>query len=343
MTFLSFQVESQTSFMWQAQLRRYWQHGNQDIDLKICDHRAKFEYEYLGNISRLVVTPVTERCYRILATALHLSMGGATFGQAGTGKTETTKDLSRELGQQCYVLNCSDQMDYKVMAKMFGGGAQTGCWLCLDEFNRIDPEVLSVVATQLKALFTAVLLCSLPANREAQLGCLDPGAPARIAGTFNLDGTEISLVPTVGVFITMNPGYAGRSELPENVKVLFRPCAMTVPDLALVCQNAMISEGFGTARLLSTKYFTLHHLAKDLLSKQDHYDFGMRSVLSTIRASGVLKRKFPDIDESHIIISCVREMTLSKLTAPDRAIYRRLITDVFAQDPTVLVDGSGAT
>ena len=117
------------------------------------------------------------------------------------------------------------------MALIFMGLSQAGAWGCFDEFNRIKIEVLSVVSTQVKICLDAVK--RLKAN------------PANFMFTFDEDSIVMKI--TAGYFITMNPGYAGRTELPENLKALFRSCAMVVPDIVLICENMLMAEGFEEA------------------------------------------------------------------------------------------------
>lgn len=324
-------VEGPLSFMWQQQLRFLWRQENDDVDIRITDFRSKYSYEWIGNTGRLVITPLTDRCYITLTMALRLFLGGAPAGPAGTGKTETTKDLARAMALCCYVFNCSDQMNYQTMADIFRGLCQTGTWGCFDEFNRINIEVLSVVATQIKCIQDAIVYHAVPGNRELKYQALPAGTPPLVVGEFEFMGAadRITLIPTCGFFITMNPGYAGRTELPENLKVLFRSCAMIRPDLKPICENMLMSEGFQQARTLAIKFVTLYDLSSELLSKQFHYDWGLRAVKSVLRVAGILKRAEPDVDEEKVLMRALRDFNTPKIPHHDTPIFLRLINDLF--------------
>ena len=140
----------------------------------------------MGVTSRLVITPLTDRCWLTITGALHIKLGASPKGPAGTGKTESTKDLAKGLGIFCMVFNCSDQIEYRVMTRIFSGVVQSGVWTCLDEFNRINVEVMSVIAQQLGDI------------RQAKLTSSD---------TCFLNDKEMPINSDCGVFITMNPGY----------------------------------------------------------------------------------------------------------------------------------------
>ncbi|TNJ29738.1 IAD-1alpha dynein heavy chain [Giardia muris] len=311
-------VITASSFDWESQLRFYWDRLQDTIVVRQSSNSPiLYSYEYLGLTTRLVLTPLTDRCIITINTALSNFLGGAPAGPAGTGKTESVKDLAKQLGIFCLIVNCSEGMDYRSFGAILSGISESGVWLCCDEFNRIDAPVLSVISGQIKII--QVGLMNL-AKQMAEKG-------TRV-GSILLEGREISLKPTASIFITMNPGYAGRTELPDNLKALFRPIIMTKPDNAIIAEVMFLAEGFLQSRVLSKKMTVLYQLASEQLSKQYHYDFGLRALKSVLVNAGKLKRSDPDANEELLLMQALRDMNLPKFIFEDVPLFMGLINDL---------------
>ncbi|KAL0232167.1 hypothetical protein PCE1_003163 [Barthelona sp. PCE] len=299
-------ISSINDFDWLKQLRFYWE----DDNLKVRQTDAEFTsaYEYLGNAGRLVITPLTDRCYITLTSAMHYSLGGNPQGPAGTGKTETVKDLAKSLAVPAIVFNASDNISAQFVAKFLRGLCSVGAFSCFDEFNRIEIEVLSVIAQQLLTIQNAL--------RSKVESFMFEGKPLSINGNF-------------GVFITMNPGYAGRTELPDNLKACFRPISMMVPDYSLIAEIILYSQGFAGAKVLAKKMVMLYKLASEQLSQQKHYDYGMRAIKAVLVAAGSLKRDYAELPEDIVLIRALRDSNLPKFIANDVPLFLNIISDLF--------------
>uniref|UniRef100_A0A1I8GGQ9 DHC_N2 domain-containing protein n=1 Tax=Macrostomum lignano TaxID=282301 RepID=A0A1I8GGQ9_9PLAT len=294
------EIDDVASFDWQKQLRYYWDKDEDNCIVKMSNSRYYYGYEYLGASPRLVITPLTDRCYLCLMGALQLDLGGAPAGPAGTGKTETTKDLAKSLAKQCVVFNCS-----MMMGRFFSGLAQSGAWCCFDEFNRIDIEVLSVIAQQLITI------------RQAKAGNM-----FRFMSR-DQTGKDLRRVHH------HESGYAGRTELPDNLKALFRPISMMVPDYRLIAEVILYSEGFESSKNLALKMTQMYKLCSEQLSQQDHYDFGMRALKSVLVMAGALKRENPDKHEDVVLIRALRDSNLPKFLKQDAVLFKAILRDLF--------------
>jgi dynein heavy chain 1 len=267
-------VNSHKEFAYNYYMRFYFNPKEKDdlqkLQIKMGNAFFYYGFEYLGMTEKLVQTPLTDKCYLTLTQAMSLRMGGSPFGPAGTGKTESVKALGCQLGRFVLVFNCDENFNFKAMGRIFIGLCQVGAWGCFDEFNRLEEKILSSVSQQILTI---------------QIGLREK--TARIL----LMDKDVRLNPKMGIYITMNPSYAGRSNLPENLKQLFRQMAMVKPDSNLIAQVMLFAQGFQSAETLSGKVVSLFSLCFDQLSSQPHYDFGLRSLKSVLNSAGTVKRK----------------------------------------------------
>ncbi|XP_053164065.1 cytoplasmic dynein 2 heavy chain 1 isoform X1 [Hemicordylus capensis] len=309
------QVTSVDDWAWKKQLRFYLK--DQKCYIQMVDAELQYTYEYQGNSPKLVCTPLTDKCYLTLTQAMKMGLGGNPYGPAGTGKTESVKALGGLLGRQVLVFNCDEGIDVKSMGRIFVGLVKCGAWGCFDEFNRLEEAVLSAVSMQIQTIQHAL--------KKHQPVC-------------ELLGKEVEMDHNSGIFITMNPagkGYGGRQKLPDNLKQLFRPVAMTRPDNELIAEVILYSEGFKDAKTLGRKLVAIFNLARELLTPQQHYDWGLRALKTVLRGCGNLLRQQKKtgikekVNESHIVVQALRLNTMSKLTFADCARFDALVKDVF--------------
>ena len=143
-----------------------------------------------------------------MTQALNANLGGSPFGPAGTGKTETVKALGHQLGRFVLVFNCDETFDFQAMGRIFVGLCQVGAWGCFDEFNRLEERMLSAVSQQIQTIQESLKAQALDKNNKKL--------------TVELIGKQVNVNTDMAIFITMNPTYAGRSNLPENLKKLFK-------------------------------------------------------------------------------------------------------------------------
>lgn len=319
-------VSKKTAFEWLYHLRFYWSQKELNLMQKLCIKMSNatffYGFEYLGVGERLVQTPLTDRCYLTLTQALHFRMGANPFGPAGTGKTESVKMLGSQFGRFVLVFNCDSSFDYAAMGRIFAGLCQVGAWGCFDEFNRLEERILSAVSQQILTIQRGLMM------HQEQI---------------DLMGNPTKLRKEVGIFVTLNPGYAGRSNLPDNLKQLFRAVAMVVPDRKLIAQVMLFSQGIVSAEDLAGKIVLLFNLCEEQLSAQTHYDFGLRALKSVLTGAGELKRSafalaktaLTSINEpletieTKVLIKSACDSILPKLVKEDTSLFNSLLKAVF--------------
>lgn len=278
--------------------------------------KLPYGFEYHGVLESLAITPLVEKCYLAMTQAIAQGLGGSPFGPAGTGKTESVKALGHSLGRMVKVFNCDDSFDFKSIERILLGLGKVGCWGCFDEFNRLDSSNLSALASQIEAIQTGIN----GENHQVEIA-----------------GHSISVHPKTGLFVTMNPGYVGRNELPENLKRLFRSFSMERPDLEMIIDVILTSQKLTHTEELSSRLVRFYEKLEKTTSFQRHYDFGLRAIKSILRMCGTRRcegniansQRAGLQEEEDLVSRCIIDSVLPKLVPEDVTKFHELTRQVF--------------
>ncbi len=276
-----------------------------------------------------------------------LGLGGNPIGGAGTGKTETVKALGAALGRHVLIFNCDEGIDFSTMGRICAGLISSGAWLvvdfgnavrllegslflkifclffcsffrgCFDEFNRCEQDQLSAIAQLIQVIQLAIM------ENRSEIQLLDK---------------IIKVDSHTAIFITLNPAgktFLGRSIMPQTLKALFRPIAMCTPNKQKIAEAFLYAEGFLDASNIADSTVNLFRLCSSFLSKQQHYDWGLRSLKSVLEsASSILHRErrgplSKNIDEQSVVSRSILSSVLPGLVRTDRKLFLNIISDIF--------------
>ncbi|CUM64243.1 uncharacterized protein PRCAT00001838001 [Priceomyces carsonii] len=321
------ETKQDIDFIWNSQQLFYYDTNSTDVNcisrLIIKQGGCVFLYgfEYIGIPEKLAYTPLLDKCFLSMSQAIDQGFGGSMFGPAGTGKTETIKAFGHSLGRMVLVFCCDEAFDFLSMGRIFLGICQVGCWGCFDEFNRLDENNLSAISSQIEAI---------------KFGAMNQKEEVLISRK------SISVKSETRIFITMNPDYAGRFELPDNLKKQFRNFSMKKPDSEVIVEILLTVQGLTYSCDLASIIVPFFQDIGYHASHQMHYDFGLRSLKNTLMKSGTKRRNCiiesnVYFEEKKIILQSIEETLAPKLVEDDKTVLKKLETKYF---PGINLDNS---
>ena len=307
---ISCNVESVTNFNWISHIRHYYtppssiENLKSSLNIALLGVTTAYGNEYLKSTSRLVLTPLTLKCFRSLSIAATMNYFGALHGPGGVGKTETVKDFNRLMGRMCLVINCSNAVTARLTGRIIKGLAATPVAVCFDDFNRMDMRVVSVVAQQLGIIRRA--------NKELEA----PGS----SHVFDFEGEKIRKNGSSYMFLTMNTMTFEKHVVPVSFKTLFRDITLTQPNYTTICEAALVASGFyyshDMARLITTTY----DICADAFCSESSHDWSLRPMRA------IFKTAADEIRHARVVSKDLTPSeTISRKHLEKKIIYQSLL------------------
>lgn len=339
------------------------------IVVRALSYSHVYSCNYIGSSPHLVQTELTSSHYTQSLIGIGSQFFISPVGPAGTGKTESTRQLSAHLGRPCFVFNCDEAFDYASVVRIMIGALLLGCVVCFDEFNRLTVDNLSSISLIVDAIQ------GLLSKNESCRRVLETGNDALIdasnhelqkvansfmaqfsSGSNKYDLSRLSQLREFACFITMNPTYKGRRPLPKNISSLFRVVTMCQAEIETIVDVLLVSLGFTSGKVLSQLVCRFYQQLEAVVAHAHPYDeqssespflfthdLGLRSIRTALHAGQLFIEDEPSLAqllasdssaireavERYILVTGIRRAILPTLSHHDVLQFNELIRSVF--------------
>ncbi|KMR04766.1 dynein heavy chain axonemal [Lasius niger] len=301
-------ITKQTDFEWIAQLRYY--RNDKVVEVSVFDATIEYGYEYNYRRQSIVNTPLTDRCFRTILQAYRYHLYSGIVGPTSCGKTETVRSLTGALAKLFYIVNCNNSVSYDCATRIFKGVVSCGAWVCFENFDRLKQELLSAIAQNLTQMKQAV-----SSNSK----------------TINFDGCDLTLNVSGHVCVNVDSAQTGYTDLPDNLKVLFRFVSMTAPDIGRIAEIELFAGGFLHAKKLAAKLAVTYKLLSEHLGERRYYNFSASSLKTVVATAIDMKRNVPDENEHTLLLRSMIDINIPQLCTADIPVFQRIVRDVFPE------------
>ncbi|XP_032675191.1 dynein heavy chain 7, axonemal-like isoform X1 [Odontomachus brunneus] len=310
-------VTERRDFEWTAQLK-YYRH-DEVVEVSVFNATIEYGYEYNYYQQNIVNTPLTDRCFRAVMQAYRYHLYSSIIGPTNTGKTETIRSLTSALAKPFYIVNCNQSVSYECVTQAFKGVVSCGAWICLKNFDKLKLELLSAIAqnlTQMKQAMSSKLK------------------------TVNLDGYIFDFNASGNICININSERFGYTNLPDNLKVLFRSVSMIAPNIERIAEIKLFAGGFLCVKDLAVKLSVSYKLLSELLEKKNCYNLGLSSLKTVIETAISMKRNLPEENEYMLLLRSLIDINIPQLYNTDVHIFQNVIQNVFPETVMFPFDNS---
>lgn len=311
-------VTERKDFEWAAQLRYY--HHDEVIKVSVFNATIEYGYEYNYYQQNIVNTPLTDRCFRAVMQAHRYHLYSSIIGPTDTGKTETIRSLTSALAKLFYVINCNQGVSYECVTQAFKGVISCGAWICLENLDRLKLELLSAIAQNLTQMKQAV--------------------SSMLKKSVNLDGCTLNLNVSGNICVNINPRRSEYTDLPANLKVLFRSVSIIAPDIERIAEIALFAGGFLHAKDLAVKLSVSYKLLSEFLERKNRYNLGLSSLKTVVETAIDMKRNLPEENEYTLLLRSMIDINIPQLCNTDILIFQDVMQDVFPESVMLPFDHS---